>query len=78
MSISQSHRMKKRGARANVFILDCCRTFKYAAKSRGGSTPTDTQETEVKSETSYAYATAAGHSASDGHDGHGKDEIEGV
>ena len=79
---SQSHRMKRRGARANVFILDCCRTFKYAAKyaakSRGGSTPTDTQETEVKSETFYAYATAANYSASDGHDGHGKDEIEGA
>ena len=74
---SQPHSMKRRGARANVFILDCCRTIKYAA-SRGGPTPTDTQETEVKSETFYAYATAPGHSASDGHDGHGKDEIEGA
>ena len=70
--------MKKRGARANVFILDCCRSIKYAPKSRGDSTPTATQEPEVQSETFYAYATAPGRTASDGHDGHGKDEIEGA
>ena len=72
------HRMKRRGARANVFILDCCRTIKYAPKSRGDSTPTDTQTTEMPNDTVYAYATAAGHKASDGHDGHGKDELEGA
>ena len=36
------------------------------------------EETEVKRKTSYAHATAAGHKASDGDDGHGKDELEGA
>ena len=42
--------MKKRGTRANVFILDCCRNIKYGSNSGGPScTATDTETTEIPS-----------------------------
>jgi len=64
-------RMKKRGTKANIFILDCCRNMKYS-ENRGGSSPaTNTQKTQMRTDTVYAYATAPGHPASDGHNGHG-------
>ena len=62
--------MKKRKTKANIFFLDCCRTFVYD-ESRGGSPKPTTSSTRLLDNTLYAYATAPGHPDSDGHDGHG-------
>ena len=77
LRISQSHRMKKRGTKANLFLMDCCRTIKFA-ESRGHATPSENPEPAMQTDTVYAYATAPGHPASDGDDGHGKDMVEGT
>ena len=66
--------MKKRGTKANLFLLDACREIKY---NRGGSTTSEIQKYANKSVTVYAYATAIGHTADDGDDGHGKDMVDG-
>ena len=70
--------MKKRGTKANLLFLDTCREIKYPTNSRGDSTPSETQNPAMQHDTVYAYATAPGHPASDGDDGHGKDTVEGT
>ena len=62
--------MKRRKTKANIFFLDCCRTFVYD-ESRGDSPKPTSFSTRFTDDTLYAHATAPGHTASDGHDGHG-------
>ena len=68
--------MKKRQTRANVFILDCCRTFVYG-ENRGSSPKSETGRTGMTTDSLYAFATAPNHPADDGRDGHGMDLVEG-
>ena len=65
-----SRRMKRRKTKANIFFLDCCRSFVYD-ETRGGSPKPMNFSTTFTQDTLYAHATAPGHTASDGHDGHG-------
>ena len=66
--------MKKRGTKANIFLLDLCRTMKYA---RGGTVPSETPRYTSQTSSVFVYAAALGQIASDdGGDGHGKDMVE--
>ena len=67
--------MKRRGTKTDVFLLDCCRSLKIA-KIRGGDTSSENQE--LANDAVYLYATAPGHPASDGDNGHGKDMVKGA
>ena len=67
--------MKRRGTKTDVFLLDCCRSLKIV-KIRGGDTSSENQE--LANDAVYLYATAPGHPASDGDNGHGKDMAKGT
>jgi len=78
VAISQSHRMKRRGTEANVFLMDCCRTLKYNRGAGGAATPSENQAPAKQTNTVYVYATELGHPASDGDGEHGKGTVKGT